>query len=441
LIQSLIEDGLNRSWWALKLSAPLEAKYHAEVAPAAGWYLQSWLLVFIAFNILSLKVDLDAFGAEAIAVPAGLTLGVFVPLALAAILVLRGRPSTRRQTLAVLATSLVDMAIVLNSARIVPLGHADTYLILAAVVPLVVGMIAPMPFRHSLWFCGSSFALYVLAVLGLNLSGPNGLGVPLLVASLILVPLKLAYSREWETKRSFLLGLREKAQSAALAEANARLTILSETDPLTGVANRRLFTQRLEWAWELAFVRRDWFSVLLIDIDRFKLLNDSAGHAAGDACLVRIAEALRGPVEAGGGLVARYGGEEFVAFLPRAAREAAVAAAETLRRAVTDLALPHPGLAQPGLGLAQPGPGLVTISIGVATAHGAERLRGLSASELLKAADEALYAAKHRGRNRVEAAQPAALDERQTLPSEREAAPGALAPGCVVSIAPRGRAA
>ncbi|HEV7440857.1 MAG TPA: diguanylate cyclase [Methylobacterium sp.] len=435
-MQSLIEDGLNRPWWALRLPASLEAKYHADAAPAAGWYMQSWLLVFIAFNILSLKVDLDAFGAEAIAVPAGLTLGVFVPLALAMILVLRGRPSTRTQTLAVLATSLVDMAIVLNSARIVPVGHADTYLILAAVVPLVVGMIAPMPFRHSLWFCGASFGLYVLSVLSLNLSGPNGIGVPLLVASLILVPLKLAYSREWETKRSFLLGLREKAQSAALAEANARLTILSETDPLTGVANRRLFTERLEWAWELAFVRRDWFSVILIDIDRFKLLNDTAGHATGDACLIRIAEALRRPIETEGGLVARYGGEEFVAFLPRATRETSIAAAEALRRAVADLALPHPGLAHPEM----PGAGVVTISLGVATAHGTERMRGLGATELLKAADEALYAAKRRGRNRVEAARPA-LDDDQDLPPMRAEAPGALSPGCVVSIAPRGRAA
>ncbi|KAB1073635.1 GGDEF domain-containing protein [Methylobacterium planeticum] len=430
-MQSLIEDGLSRPWWVLTLPAPLEAKYHATVAPVAGWYLQSWLLVFIAFNILSLKVDLDAFGAEAVAVPAGLTLGIFVPLALAAILVLRGHPSSRKQTLAVLVTSLVDMAIVLNSAWIVPTGHADTYLILAAIVPLVVGMIAPMPFRHSLWFCGCAFGLYVVSVLALGLSGPNGSGVPLLVASLILVPLKLAYSREWETKRSFLFGLREKAQAAALAEANARLTILSETDPLTGVANRRLFTERLDGAWDLAAAQRDWFSVLLVDIDRFKLLNDTAGHAVGDDCLIRIAEALRGPVEAGGGLVARYGGEEFVAFLPRTASEAARAAAEALRRIVADLALPHPGL---------PGPGIVTISIGVATAHGAEGMRGLGSGDLLKAADEALYAAKRQGRNRVEAALPAPEAERVTAEPPVNA-PRALAPTCLVSVAPRTRAA
>ncbi|MEA1831581.1 diguanylate cyclase [Methylobacterium durans] len=392
-MHALIEAGLNRRWYELRLPAALEARYHSEHEPPDGWYLQSWMVIFIAFNILSLKVDLDAFGAEAIAIPAGLTLGLFVPLAIGSIIILRGRPSAGVQMGAVLVTGLVDMAIVLNSARIAPPEHAHTYLILAAIVPLVVGMIAPLSFRHSLVFCFGSFALYVISIVAFGLSDTGGSGVPLLVASLVLVPLKLAYSREWETKRSFLFGLREKAQAEALAQANARLTILSETDPLTGVANRRLFTERLRAVWESGPVDGDWIGIVVVDIDRFKLLNDSAGHAAGDACLTRVAEALRGPVEARGGLIARYGGEEFVALVPGLTEAAACAAGEEMRRAVAGLAIPHPGL----------GPRRhVTVSVGVTAARTCWRNEGLDADSLLKAADEALYRAKNGGRDRVE---------------------------------------
>lgn len=393
-MNAMIEAGLNRRWYELRLPAVLEARYHAETLPPAGWYLQSWMVIFIAFNVLSLKVDLDAFGPEAIAVPAGLTLGLFLPLAVASIVILRGRPSARVQMGTVLVTGLADMAIVLNSARIAPPEHAHTYLILAAIVPLVVGMIAPLSFRHSLVFCFGSFALYVVGTVGFGLSESGGTGVPLLVASLILVPLKLAYSREWETKRSFLFGLREKTQADALAEANARLTILSETDPLTGVANRRLFTERLRAHWESGAEAGDRLGILIVDIDRFKLLNDASGHAAGDACLIRVAEALRGPVAAQGGLIARYGGEEFVALVPGLTEAGTRETGERMRRAVAGMSIPHPGL---GLH------GFVTVSVGVSAAHTDRRAEGLTADALLRAADAALYRAKNAGRDRVEA--------------------------------------
>ena len=96
-----------------------------------------------------------------------------------------------------------------------------------------------------------------------------------------------------------------------------------------------------------------------------------------------------------GGLVARYGGEEFAAFLPEAEPETMLAFGDALRRRVVALAIPHPGV----------GPGtVVTVSIGVTAAHGAMRAGFLSTTRLVEAADGALYAAKRRGRNRVEGA-------------------------------------
>ncbi|WP_019906956.1 GGDEF domain-containing protein [Methylobacterium sp. 77] len=390
---SSIEVGLSRPWHRLRLPQELEAKYHAEDAPPRGLYMQSWLLIFILFNVISLKIDLDLFGREAIAVPAGLTVGLFIPLALVWIVALNGHPSARRQGAAAMMTAIVDMAIVLNSARIVPQEHADTYLILAAIVPLVVGMIAPLSFRSGMWFCGIAFLLYVAFVFASGL-GPEGhTGVPLLVASLILVPIKLTYSREWDRKKSFLLGLREKAQAEELAQACARLTILSETDPLTGVANRRLFTERMDEAWALAASRHEWFCVLLVDIDHFKRLNDAAGHAEGDRCLVSVAAALERDLTRWGGMVCRHGGEEFAAFVPLAGAGTSRDVGESLRLAVKTLAIAHPGL---------PEGHVVTVSVGVTAAHGATRHVGLTASHLLRAADDALYAAKKAGRDRVE---------------------------------------
>lgn len=396
-MQSLIDRGLNRPWYRLRLPDALEARYRAEAAPESGRFVQSWLAVFILFNVLSLKADLDAFGSERVIVPVALTLGLVVPVTLAAILSLRGRPSPLRLTLAALVTALVDMAVVLTSARLAPPEHTDTYLILATLIPLVVGLIAPLPFRHSLWFCGSSFVLYLCGVVGLGLVGPTNTGVPLLVASLTLVPVKLSYSREWEAKLRFLLGLREREQAEELALANRRLTTLAQTDSLTGMANRRLFVERLAAAWAEACLMRSSVAVILIDIDHFKALNDTAGHAEGDRCLMRVAAALRAVSEAAGGLAARYGGEEFAALLPRAGDDEALALAEAARRAVADAAIPHPGL---------PGGGLLTVSVGVAAACGDAAARGDGTDRLLKAADVALYAAKRSGRDRVEGAPP-----------------------------------
>ncbi|AMB45346.1 diguanylate cyclase [Methylobacterium sp. AMS5] len=411
-----IEAGLSRPWYRLKFPDALEAQYRTETARQSGRYVQSWLAVFTLFNLLSLVMDREVFGPEGFVVPLAMTLGVFCPVALAAIVSLRGRPTMVRISAAVLATALVDIVVVLNSARLAPAPHADVYIIIATIVPLVVGLIAPMPFRHCLWFCGASFALYGGLVLAFGLCNPERSGLPLLVSGLILVPLKLCYSREWEARKTFLIGLRMKLQGEALARANARLTVLSETDSLTALSNRRHFSERLEAAWDLAGERDAWLGVILIDLDHFKLLNDTAGHADGDLCLVAVAEALQASVAAHGGLAARYGGEEFVALLPDADPSAARSAGEAIRAAVTDLAIRHPGL---------PAGALVTVSVGTTAGRGRTRDFGIQAADLLKAADFALYAAKNEGRNRVESFMPAANANRQAGAETRAAIPSA----------------
>ena len=397
-MQSLIDAGLSRPWYRLALPEALEAMYRAETAPASGRYVQSWLGIFMLVNVVSLIMDLDAFGSRGIAVPVTATLSVFYPVTLLTILSLQGRPSLLRQSIAGLIPALVEMAIVLNSARLVSPEYTSSYVILAGVVPLVVGLVALLPFRHSLWFSGASMTLYAGLVVAFGLGGPGLGGIPMLVAGLILFPVKLSYSREREAKRCFLIGLRERVRAEELARANARLTALAEADPLTAVANRRHFSEGLEAAWMASQDRNEWLGVLLIDIDRFALLNDAAGHAEGDRCLIQVATALRIAVEARGGLVGRHGGEEFVAFLPRTDLAIAGLAGESIRAAVARLAIKHPGL---------PEGCLLSVSVGVTAAHGRTRGSDVSSSDLLRAAGFALDAARSGGRDRVASFQPA----------------------------------
>lgn len=174
------------------------------------------------------------------------------------------------------------------------------------------------------------------------------------------------------------------------------LRTLSMRDGLTGISNRRSFDEALEKEWRRELRHTEPLSLILLDIDFFKRYNDSYGHQAGDTCLKTVAECLAASVQRAGDLVARYGGEEFVVLLPETSLQHAEQVAEQIRQNVLSLAVPH---------LASDAAQIVTISLGVASLV---PQAGLSSQQLLKMADQALYAAKAEGRNRVCVADPAA---------------------------------
>lgn len=175
-----------------------------------------------------------------------------------------------------------------------------------------------------------------------------------------------------------------------LMQNNRALAALSSTDTLTGLANRRKFDETLASEWARARRNAEPLSLIMCDVDHFKLYNDTLGHQAGDLCLERVACALAGAVERPADLVARYGGEEFAVILPGSDDGGARCVAKNLRRAVTELRLPHvPGSAVEYL----------TVSFGVSTAP-ADLTSG-SPEMLLRRADAALYLAKENGRDRV----------------------------------------
>jgi len=177
-----------------------------------------------------------------------------------------------------------------------------------------------------------------------------------------------------------------------LATANQQLEQLSFTDPLTGLANRRHLDNTLHAEWQRALRQKTPLAFAMIDIDFFKIYNDHYGHAAGDRCLQRVAACLAANIR-DTDLAARYGGEEFTIVMPDADPRVATRIAHRLRRAVADLAEPHPLATHH----------IVTVSIGVAAAAPTP---DDDPKALVDLADAALYRAKSLGRNRVEAALP-----------------------------------
>ncbi|HCP46013.1 MAG TPA: hypothetical protein DIU15_08235, partial [Deltaproteobacteria bacterium] len=180
------------------------------------------------------------------------------------------------------------------------------------------------------------------------------------------------------------------ADQAAVAIARARLYEAAITDGLTGLYIRRFVMHRLRE--EVRRTRRygNQLSVVICDIDHFKSVNDTYGHPAGDAVLVRVADVLRAGLRTEVDVAARYGGEEFLLLLPQTTARAAVVAAERLRKSTEELKV-EVGADEPLS---------VTMSFGIAEL---DIESGETPADLIARADAALYASKEAGRNRVTA--------------------------------------
>jgi diguanylate cyclase (GGDEF)-like protein len=173
-----------------------------------------------------------------------------------------------------------------------------------------------------------------------------------------------------------------------LVTTNERLTVIASIDMLSGLANRRGFQSRLEFEWMKAQQHGSELSLLMIDVDHFKLFNDSYGHPEGDVCLARLGEILAGIAAETLGFAGRYGGEEFCLLVPNTDSRRALEVGEMVRAAVQSLSMPHCTSHYQ----------TVTVSVGVACTKPNEKQQP---GDLIEAADAALYAAKHRGRNAV----------------------------------------
>ncbi|MGK7943730.1 MAG: diguanylate cyclase [Microcystaceae cyanobacterium] len=174
----------------------------------------------------------------------------------------------------------------------------------------------------------------------------------------------------------------------SLEQSNLQLQELSCRDSLTQIANRHLFDEYLAKEWQRLMRSQDPLSLILCDVDHFKLFNDTYGHPAGDSCLRDVAQVMNNCVFRAADLVARYGGEEFAVILPQTEAEGAMCVAEAIRKRVMELRIPHAHSAYQ----------YVTLSLGIATLV---PISAVSPQALIVAADEALYKAKATGRNQA----------------------------------------
>ncbi|HCE1033499.1 GGDEF domain-containing protein [Acinetobacter baumannii] len=209
----------------------------------------------------------------------------------------------------------------------------------------------------------------------------------------------LAYATDRQHRENYLQNCMIELNRIELMQQAQQLSLLSQQDALTGLANRRYLDETLDNEWRRALRHETPLTIMMVDIDFFKPYNDSLGHLKGDQCLKDIATAISSIAARSGDLVARYGGEEFLLLFPMTNAQQAKIQAERLMNAIKKIAIVHP--------CSSVSP-YVTISVGVETTI--PRLND-SISAFVSRADHALYQAKTNGRNQYQIA----LNEEQIV--------------------------
>ncbi|QGZ64261.1 GGDEF domain-containing protein [Paraburkholderia acidisoli] len=384
----LAEAELTRSGFRLAFPAALESRYWRDIAVErlremrfiALWGVGGYFCLGVLLNLIVIEnpnwtsVAIQLVGASL------LTLAIIH-------FGLRNSVGVARREIALLACCLVCTlaAILVVTAKPGPVTQRD---FLLAIPPASFVLIfIRLRFHQAAAFFIANLGVYALSVfVRPEISRSDAMFLIGFMNTLLLPALVGGHAFERALRRIYLHGLLERLRGEKLAAQNATLTGLSYTDPLTGVANRRRLDETLA---ALATAPGATGALLLADIDLFKAFNDRYGHLAGDACLCHVAQCLASRLRSTD-LLARFGGEEFAVVLPGTTIEEASRTAERLRDAVQNL---HFVVENQRVS--------VTISIGIAM-----RLGQSSPDALIGAADMALYAAKHAGRNLVQVALP-----------------------------------
>ncbi len=372
--------------WHLGFAPALEARMEADLGPERRRLLVMaglvTLLIFDLFLINDWLVRPEVFGV-ALVCRLGFTLYGLAVLAL----IHRGVPARWREGLMASAV-VVAMAAsgeIYRQTRSAGGAH-DPFVF--GLVLMASNIVLALRFVPALVSSVLAVGVCVPLVRSNPLLPPDaqGFAFALLAATAVFTCLA-CYRLERAARQSYLVLLQEALRSQSAQRLADRYALDSQTDALTGLANRRAFDEALMQAWLAAPGRAAPAGLLVVDVDHFKAYNDRFGHPAGDACLRHVAAALSGGVRSGD-LVARIGGEEFAVLVDGTGPEALAAAAERLCRAVQALALPHDG-----------GPGRTVVTVSVGGALGTPE-SWQHAAALMETADKALYDAKRGGRNR-----------------------------------------
>ncbi|MHB1021767.1 MAG: GGDEF domain-containing protein [Acidobacteriaceae bacterium] len=381
--------GRNHFQW-LNFGSELEAQFEQDTAARRGYRL--WIEGVIAILVYDLFLISDhLIFPEKFFHAVIIRIAIVTPIAVIANTAMRFKLTRFQRESALVVVMVLCGISVLNlyfDVGKVVSAYAQTSVILI----LMFGNIV-MRLRFPYALAGSVICFAAdMVYLWLDpwLTNPEKIVSVSLVSAAVIFTLVANYSMEREERISYLLRLRGDMQSQDLSYMNAELTRLSNLDTLTGLANRRYFDTYFAWVWQQAIQQKHPLSLVMIDIDYFKNLNDKYGHLYGDIVLAHIARALQQGLRRKEDFVARYGGEEFVVLLPNMTLEDAQKLAERLRISVKSSEMP---LADAGQTVMP-----ATISCGVASLYPTSEN---AQQELIHTADRALYKAKAGGRDQV----------------------------------------
>jgi diguanylate cyclase (GGDEF)-like protein len=367
----------------LRFSRPVSARYEIDTGRERGWHLRRTILIGLVFhNGYNLTTAL--LMPDILPLALALRLLLVTPLGLLLAWGVTWMPGPMRER-AVTAVMLLVTGVPILLFALERGPMSAVYSIEHLLMMVFATMMLVLRFPHALVLTGlGATASFACIWLRSDLAPDLALCLAFQTVTGSFFVLYGNYQIERVRRRAYLVSLREILRSAGLEHERRVLTVLSETDALTGLANRRA----LDSALEAAAGEARGTALLMVDVDYFKRFNDAYGHPKGDGCLRQLAEVLAQETRGGRDLVARYGGEEFSILMRSCDARAVERVVRRLRVRIARLAIPH---GDRGDDL-----GVITVSIGVAvTAPG----QAIAPGDLLDQADAALYEAKRRGRN------------------------------------------
>ena len=377
-IDAEIADGFR----ALLFQADLERRYEHDMTRQHKHHLfvasMIGLVLYDMFLINDWSMIHDVFWTAVI-----FRIGIFTPIAAVGMFIIRGTFSLKAsETLAGLVAVLA-VGLVMGLYSISDSIYRPVYQYGPLMIMIFTVVVQRIRVRYCLPTVAAMLGVQTIAAMySTSIDAVTFQAVCTICATVSILVVFAAYGFEHERRRSYLLSIRGQLM-------NDQLDHYGKIDPLTGLWNRRHLNAMMKTAWANAAGVPQTMAVILLDIDHFKLFNDTYGHLEGDVCLKRISLCVRKALDHYGDVVVRFGGEEFLIFIAGTDSLSAEKAAHLLRQAIHYEAIPYAAL----------GDGqVVTASIGVATGLAPE----VSATVLMRGADVALYRAKHGGRDRIE---------------------------------------
>jgi diguanylate cyclase (GGDEF)-like protein len=382
-IEISLRTGLNR----LRFEPQLEELYQHDHALSSARHVRFaaifGLIVYGVFGLLDWTMVGVAFSKLAL-----VRYGLVSPVIIFCIFLLK-LPRIHLYLFKILSTVLLFIASTLVGMTMISGEHITILGVLPLVMFIFTGL--RLSFRQSNIVCWIIFIMALIA--GLHLQNQAD-GLPMdffrfvfLFALINVLGMFCAYTLERHRRKDFLQTHLLELEAQQLEALGEQLMLLSTTDSLTELANRRYFQERYDEEWRRASRDGTPISLLLLDVDEFKAFNDNYGHQAGDRCLASLGRLLKTMARRSGEVAARYGGEEFILLVPRVSHEEALQLGQSLCESVRELSIPH------GHSRAAK---VVTASVGVATCIPGP---DVAPRELVSLADKCLYQAKDRGRD------------------------------------------